>query len=235
MGFAPIDPDLDISPPMRHHTPYENLASKTMRPLCGANYHPGLICRAGSVPDFDVSTRKLRFHKVFLTMTHIPTLHMLCGKIAAGKSTLANQLGQAPRTVLISEDEWLAALFPGQLNTLDDYIAHSRHLRTIMGPHVTGLLSAGVSVVLDYPANMVRTRAWMREIIRTSGAAHVMHLLDPPDAVCLKRLRKRNAQGDHAFAATEAQFHQFAKFFEPPQPEEGFEVVVHQDIGADQS
>ena len=32
------------------------------------------------------------------------TLDMLCGKIAAGKSTLSAQLAQAKRTLLISED-----------------------------------------------------------------------------------------------------------------------------------
>ncbi|KIN79561.1 AAA family ATPase [Sulfitobacter mediterraneus] len=227
MDFAPIDPDLDILPPMRHHMPHENLASKTMRPLCGANYHPGLICRAGSVPDFDVSTRKLRYHKVFLTMTHIPTLHMLCGKIAAGKSTLARQLGQKPGTVLISEDEWLATLFSDQLDTLDDFARCSRRLRGIMGPHVAGLLKTGVSVVLDFQANTVRSRSWMKGIAEAAGTAYVLHVLDRSDAECLESLRKRNAQGDHAFAVTEDQFHQFSALFEPPQPEEGFEIMVH--------
>jgi len=226
---------VDIQNNLRHHMPNEDLASKTMRPLCGANYHPGLICRAGSVPDFDVSTRNLRYHKVFLTMTHIPTLHMLCGKIAAGKSTLARQLGQKPGTVLISEDEWLAALFSDQLDTLDDFARCSRRLRGIMGPHVAGLLKTGVSVVLDFQANTVRSRRWMKGIAEAAGTAYVLHVLDRSDAECLESLRKRNAQGDHAFAVTEDQFHQFSDLFEPPQPEEGFEIMVHQAGRADQT
>jgi predicted kinase len=36
-----------------------------------------------------------------------PTLHMLCGKIAAGKSSLAARLGAAPLTVIVSEDKWM--------------------------------------------------------------------------------------------------------------------------------
>jgi predicted kinase len=35
-------------------------------------------------------------------------LHLLCGLIASGKSTLAQQLASRPLTVLISEDAWLA-------------------------------------------------------------------------------------------------------------------------------
>lgn len=37
-------------------------------------------------------------------------LHFLCGKIASGKSTLAKQLAKQPRTILLSEDEWLSTL-----------------------------------------------------------------------------------------------------------------------------
>ncbi len=40
------------------------------------------------------------------------TLHFLCGKIASGKSTLAQQLVRGQQAVLLSEDTWLAALYP---------------------------------------------------------------------------------------------------------------------------
>ncbi|EKT0591735.1 ATP-binding protein [Morganella morganii] len=36
------------------------------------------------------------------------TLHFLCGKIASGKSTLAQQLVRGQQAVLLSEDTWLA-------------------------------------------------------------------------------------------------------------------------------
>jgi predicted kinase len=35
---------------------------------------------------------------------HVPTLHMLCGKIAVGKSTLAAKLGESPATIVIVQD-----------------------------------------------------------------------------------------------------------------------------------
>ena len=38
------------------------------------------------------------------------TLHMLCGKIAAGKSTLSAKLGQAEKTLVISEDHRIEQL-----------------------------------------------------------------------------------------------------------------------------
>jgi predicted kinase len=36
------------------------------------------------------------------------TLHMMCGKIAAGKSTLSAKLGEAENRIVISEDRWIA-------------------------------------------------------------------------------------------------------------------------------
>lgn len=156
-----------------------------------------------------------------------PVLHIICGKIAAGKSTLAKQLADRPGTILISEDQWLAKLYGDQMTTLADYVRFSAKLRDAMTEHVPKLLNAGLSVVLDYPANTVETRQWMRAVLDETGADHQLHLLTPPDAVCLARLRERNARGDHPFAATEEQFHRISKHFVLPTQEEGFNVLHH--------
>lgn len=156
-----------------------------------------------------------------------PTLHMLCGKVASGKSSLAAELARGESCVLIAEDDWLATLFADQMSSLGDYVRASAKLRTIMGPHVAELLNAGLSVVLDFPANTVNTRDWMRGILDQSQASHLLHVLDVPDEVCLQRLQARNAQGDHPFSATEAQFNQLSKHYEPPSSREGFEIVHH--------
>ena len=156
-----------------------------------------------------------------------PTLHMLCGKIASGKSTMAARFGATPGTVLIAEDAWLDALFAEELHSLNDYVRCSSKLRRVIGPHVVALLDAGVSVALDFPANTVAQRAWMREILAGTQAAHQLHVFDVSDEVCLARLRARNAAGDHPFAVTEAQFHQFSSHFAVPTAEEGFDLVVH--------
>lgn len=158
---------------------------------------------------------------------HSPTLHMLCGKIAAGKSTLAASLASAPGTVLIAEDDWLNALFADELVSLPDYVRCSSKLRRRMGPHVAAMLNAGVSVVLDFPANTVEQRRWMRGILENTTASHQLHLLDVPDEVCLARLRARNSRGDHPFAVTEAQFHQFSSHFAAPSAGEGWNIVNH--------
>lgn len=162
-------------------------------------------------------------------LTPTPTLHMLCGKIAAGKSTLAAELAAVDSTVLIAEDAWLAALFGDELERPKDYLRCAAKLRAAMAPHSVALLKAGLSVVLDFQANTVESRAWMRGLLDETQADHQCHVLMPPDAVCLARLRQRNAGGLHPFTVTEAQFHQIGAYFEPPTPGEGFNLIIHDE------
>lgn len=157
-----------------------------------------------------------------------PTLHLLCGKIASGKSTLSAELSARPMTVVISEDQWLARLYAGEMHDVADYVRCSAKLREAMAPHLITLLQAGMSVVLDFPANTLSNRQWMKGIVDTSGADNRLHYLDVPDDVCKARLRARNQAGEHDFAATDAQFDVITRYFVPPTEAEGFTLVVYQ-------
>lgn len=155
----------------------------------------------------------------------LPTLHLVCGKIASGKSTLTQRLAAEPKTVLISEDEWLGQLFPGEISTLQDYVRCTVRLRSVMGVHVEHLLRAGVSVVLDFPANTLDSRKWMRSIFEHAGSAHSLHYLDVTDEECKARLRRRNSDGSHQFTTSETEFDAITRYFVPPSSEEGFNVI----------
>ena len=156
-----------------------------------------------------------------------PTLFLISGKMAAGKSTLASTLAAQPTTVLISEDHWTSKLFPGELSTLEDYVRCSARVRDAMAPHVVSLLREGVSVVLDFPANTLRQRAWMRGLFESAGVDHELHYVDVADDVCKQRLRERNAKGEHPFQPTDAQFDLFTSYFVPPTADEGFNIITH--------
>ncbi len=56
------------------------------------------------------------------------TLHLLCGKIAAGKPTLARKPSAAPQTLLLSEDRWLTARCADRMNGMADYLRCSGRL-----------------------------------------------------------------------------------------------------------
>ena len=152
---------------------------------------------------------------------------MLCGKIAAGKSTLAAELAKRHGALLISEDFWTSRLFGPEMKEVADYVRFSRRLREAMGPHLTELLRAGPSIVLDFPANTRANRAWMKGNYEAAGADHVLHFLDLPDEICRTRLRERNAAGEHEFAATDAQFDVITSYFEAPAEDEGFSIAAY--------
>jgi predicted kinase len=158
---------------------------------------------------------------------HKPTLYLLCGKAAAGKSTLAQQLAARPGTLLLREDHWTSTLFADDLKTIDDYARYSARLRTAISPLIVDVLLQGTSIVLDFQANTVCVRSWMRSLIDQSGAAHELHVLDVPDIICKQRLRERNESGKHPFQVSEAEYDLFTSYFVPPQPGEGFNVIVH--------
>jgi predicted kinase len=154
-------------------------------------------------------------------------LHILCGKIASGKSSLAAELSAPNDAILLSEDDWLGILFGAEMTTLQDYVRCAGKLRTAMKPHIEALLRSGLTVVLDFQANTVDSRAWMRGLVEDSGAAHQLHFLDVADAVCLERLHARNAEGTHPFTVSDAQFHQVTQHFVAPTAEEGFTIIRH--------
>lgn len=158
-----------------------------------------------------------------------PTLHSVCGKIAAGKSTLTQALAAQPFTIRISEDTWLPRLYPGEINHLADYSRCAARLRQPMGEHVQGLLRAGLSVVLDFPSNTPLTRAWARSLADGAGAAHIVHWLDVPDSVCKQRLLLRNASGSHPYVVSEEEFEQFTRHFVAPGEDESLHVVRRSD------
>ena len=54
-----------------------------------------------------------------------------------------------------------------------------------MGPHVASVLGAGASVVLDFQANMVEARKWMRDILDWTDASHILRVMGVPYEVCL--------------------------------------------------
>ena len=165
--------------------------------------------------------------EIFDMSSTLPTLHLFCGKIASGKSTLARHLGKLKQTVIIAEDDWLNILYADEISSMSVYVESMAKLRKIIGPHVVSLLNSGVSVVLDFQANTIESRKWMRKILNQANAAHKLHVMDVSDEVCIARLHARNQQGDHPFAATEDQFGRITKHFVLPSSEEGFDIALY--------
>src|SRR5688572_5908815 len=118
-------------------------------------------------------------------------LMFLCGKMAAGKSTLAKDLAERRNAILLVQDEFLEHLFPGEITDIPEFLDRSSRLRNAITPHICAILSKGVSVVLDFPGNTKAQRAWFREIFERARVEHELHFIDASDALCKRQLRNR--------------------------------------------
>ncbi|QPB82254.1 AAA family ATPase [Pseudoalteromonas rubra] len=159
------------------------------------------------------------------------TLYYLCGKMGAGKSTLSRQLAQEHQAVVLSEDDWLAAHYPGQINTFDDYIEKSQLIKPFIKAHVQSLLQLGLNVVMDFPANTRRQRAWFVELSEAVQAEHQLYYLDVSDTQCLAQLAKRRIeQPARAQFDNEAVFYQVSQYFEAPEVSENLTLVQVKNV-----
>jgi predicted kinase len=158
-------------------------------------------------------------------------LFFLCGKMAAGKSTLARVLAEREHAVRLVSDEWLEALYPIEIADVAAFITYSTRLNDALTPHICALVDHGVSVVLDFPGNTRGQRAWFRRLLDATGAAHELHVIDASDAVCKRQLRQRSAGLPVGSVwTTDAEFDAISVYFDPPSPEEGFTVIHHERI-----
>ena len=170
-------------------------------------------------------------HKV-LGMSTKGTLIFFCGKMGSGKSTKAEEIARERGAVLLSEDIWLTALYPAEIYSFNDYLKYSARLKPLLMVHVRSILKAGISVVMDFPANTKNQRAWFKEVFADHAIPHQLIYLDVSDQLCLKQIeQRRKIQPARAQFDTEEVFHQVTSYFQAPSAEEGFdmEVIRRQD------
>lgn len=156
------------------------------------------------------------------------TLHFFCGKAGAGKTTKSKAVATACGAILLSEDVWLQRLYGQQIQVFDDYIRYSQKLNTVVTPLVIDLLVAGQSVVMDFQANSIKRRAWLRSIFEQAHVNHVLHFLQTPDAQCLERIHIRNREmPEGASHLTEEAYWHVTSYFQPPEETEGFNIQAY--------
>ena len=154
-----------------------------------------------------------------------------CGKMAAGKSTLARDLAVRENAVLLVQDDFLNALFPGEITDIPGFVKRSSRLKNALTPLVCALLSKGISVVLDFPGNTKVQRAWFHELIEHADVEHELHFVDASDALCKSQLRERSTGLSGGTPWTqEADFDAITEYFQPPTEDENFNVVRHERV-----
>lgn len=159
-------------------------------------------------------------------MKKTATLTFFCGKMGAGKTTRSKTIAAETNAVLLSEDEWLAAHYPGQINTFDAYLQFAAVIRPFVKTHVQHILATGTHVVMDFPANTAKQRAWFKQLCAEIDCEHELIFLDVSNEQCLTQIAKRRVeQPQRAQFDTEKVFNHVTRFFETPQDSEWLNIV----------
>ena len=154
------------------------------------------------------------------------TLTFFCGKMGARKSTNSKILSIEKNAVLLSEDDWLSAHYPNQINSFDDYIKFSTLIKPFIKSHVQQIINTGTNVVMDFPANTLKQRDWFKQLCTEISCEHELIYLDVSNEKCLSQIAKRRTeQPDRAQFDNEDVFNHVTKFFEPPSANEELNII----------
>lgn len=85
------------------------------------------------------------------------------------------------------------------------------------GSHVEELMTAGQSVILDFPVNTRSTHRWFVSFRQAAGDPLVLHYLEASEETCLHRIAERNEslpEGAHRISKQE--YRHVTAYFEPP-------------------
>lgn len=163
-------------------------------------------------------------------MSECGMLYFMIGKMGAGKSTYSLKLAAETGAILISEDDWLNALYPDEIKNFDDFLVRHRKLLNLLGPHVKSILEGtskktGTSVILDFPANTVESRQWFLSLAHAVNAPHTAVYIEASNERCIEQVAKRAlVQPERAKFDTPETFAMVNKFFEHPMESEGLNV-----------
>lgn len=153
-------------------------------------------------------------------MDTAPTLYLLCGLPATGKTTRARELEAMANAVRLTADEWIARLYP------DDAEAAARDERRdrveqLQWQVAERLLGVGTDVVLDWGLWSKDERAHYRQRAEALGAQVRVELVEAPLSVLRRRLAERNRDPPPGtFRISAGELEEFATLFERPTSEE---------------
>ena len=156
-----------------------------------------------------------------------PTVHLMCGLVCAGKTTVARRLASEVPAVRFTLDEWMLRLYGGR-HDAPEYVARLEVCKALMWETALQVLGAGHDVLLDWNQWNRERRAEWRDRAHAATFPVALHFVDVPIETAVQRASDRAARGtQHVHQFGEEGVRHFATIFEPPTAAEGFRTVTH--------
>ena len=118
-------------------------------------------------------------------------VHLICGKICSGKSTLAKTLAKEKNAVILSCDEVTWALFDNDLGEKHDEM--TGRIRAYLLQKTDEIIRTGTDVILDWGFWTASYRREIREHFAAAGIEARWHHATVTPEEWERRIEKRNA------------------------------------------
>jgi predicted kinase len=165
-----------------------------------------------------------------------PQLHLICGPVAAGKSTYASRLANETGAIVLSMDEWMSELFVPDVSVqttvsnldLAWFAERVDRCERAMWQLGRKLLANRIPVVLDWGFLRRERRLKAFAVANSLGQLAQLHYLTADLATRRQRVLERNQRRDenYAFAVTPDMFAFAEHLFEAPGDDELATAII---------
>ena len=149
-------------------------------------------------------------------------IHLICGRICSGKSTLAEALSRESGAVLLSCDELMTTLFPEPLG--ENYDAAAARAKAYLHNQAARLARSGMDVILDWGFWRRDERESVRSFYAGWGIETRWHCVEPAGEDWQRNIRARSeavrAGATDVYELDEGLLDKMNRLYEAPAPEE---------------
>jgi len=146
----------------------------------------------------------------------VPTMFVLVGLPAAGKTSRARELAAAWSALRLTPDEWMIPLFGQEQPEGKRNVVEGRLIWLALSA-----LRTGVNVVLDFGVWAKDERSALRALAASVGATCELVYLDVDEAEQWRRVQARfAADATTTYEITKAELQQWRQIFQPPDATE---------------
>lgn len=144
-----------------------------------------------------------------------PTLFIICGMPASGKTTFTKNIIEKYGAIHLSEDEWLKDLI-----SMYDNDEMRNNVAGLHRKFASQLLGKGINVVMDGGYYKKEERDLLKNIAKNSGANFELHYLKVDFSILNTRRIERNKNIKKEFHTTEENLKKAEKLFQEPASDE---------------